>query len=794
MKIQSLFFSIALAAFAIISQNLYARPRTVCDESSLRAALTNGGLIRFGCDGIIVLSSTLHITTNTVLDGTGHSVVISGGDAVRVFFVATNVDFALTNLTIVQGRQQGTNGINTPDSASAESAYGAGIFNDGGRVTLKGCALSNNVAIGGDGVQVFPLFPPVGGDAAGAAIYNSYGFVSISDTVIASNLCVSGTAGNDALAGAVGGFAEGAGIYSWAGSLNINNTSFFGNLAMSTGGKTSDDRAVAGSALGGAIAVVGGDALLSLIYFSNNATVGANTPAFGAYRGGLAQGGAMYLTNCSARIAHVYCLSNSVRSGTFGRFGTVSPARGGAIYNAGSVSLEDSVLVKNGILAGSGNAQNNQDGGGKAQGGAVYNQGSFTILRSTIMENEATGGPGHLASIVGAPGGEGAGGGIYNEGILRISGSTVVSNRAMGGVGARGFPENHLNLGGRAIGGGVFNNGQFTTTNTTIVSNIAHGGEVEKGGFDSHTYLGGRGGDAGGGGLYNQGTVNLVHATIAANASLGGGSADYIGVAQGGAIFTTNGMSTLQNTIVANSLSGSNSFGPLMDDGNNLSSDASCQFTAPGSLNDTDPLLSPLLDFGGPTPTMALLAGSPAIDKGLAAYCTSTDQRGIARPYGTGCDIGAFESAPPYTVHGLILGSSAVGPITIAQETNVTTVAAPGSYSLSGFAAGIYKITLSASNGVVIPNNRSVTVNSDVVGLDFQAYQLNALLSESYTNQVLHLIFAGASGQTSRMQVTTNLRDWVIIETNSVQADGIFHFYSTNDLTEGSRFFRAVSP
>jgi len=56
-----------------------------------------------------------------------------------------------------------------------------------------------------------------------------------------------------------------------------------------------------------------------------------------------------------------------------------------------------------------------------------------------------------------------------------------------------------------------------------------------------------------------------------------------------------------------------------------------------------DPLLGPLADNGGPNKTMALQPGSPAIDAGNNTTCPGTDQRGILRPQGSICDIGAFE-------------------------------------------------------------------------------------------------------------------------------------------------------
>ena len=77
--------------------------------------------------------------------------------------------------------------------------------------------------------------------------------------------------------------------------------------------------------------------------------------------------------------------------------------------------------------------------------------------------------------------------------------------------------------------------------------------------------------------------------------------------------------------------------------GNNLASDASCALSAAGDLENTNPLLGALAANGGPTETHGLLAGSPAIDAANPTGAPATDQRGVARPVGTGFDIGAFE-------------------------------------------------------------------------------------------------------------------------------------------------------
>ncbi len=107
---------------------------------------------------------------------------------------------------------------------------------------------------------------------------------------------------------------------------------------------------------------------------------------------------------------------------------------------------------------------------------------------------------------------------------------------------------------------------------------------------------------------------------------------------------------TLKNTIIAHNTGGlwknCNGSGTVTSQGYNLSDDYTCGtwFTASSDLNNTDPLLGPLQNNGGPTPTHALLPGSPAINAGSNAGCPATDQRNVFRPQGGACDIGAFET------------------------------------------------------------------------------------------------------------------------------------------------------
>src|SRR5262249_22190885 len=122
---------------------------------------------------------------------------------------------------------------------------------------------------------------------------------------------------------------------------------------------------------------------------------------------------------------------------------------------------------------------------------------------------------------------------------------------------------------------------------------------------------------------------------------------------------------TMSYVIIASSPSGAlvgdncANFGTVMSKGHNLDSGTSCGLTGTGDIVNKNPMLGPLQDNGGHTPTHALLAGSPAIDAG-GTDCPppGTDQRGFDRPAdGNGdgvatCDIGAYEAGalvPPST-------------------------------------------------------------------------------------------------------------------------------------------------
>src|SRR5205814_1783082 len=145
-----------------------------------------------------------------------------------------------------------------------------------------------------------------------------------------------------------------------------------------------------------------------------------------------------------------------------------------------------------------------------------------------------------------------------------------------------------------------------------------------------------------GGGVFNASTLKLTNVTLAANSAPSGGN-----------IFNQGATLTLNNTIVADNEVGGDivNVGGTVQGSNNLVEDGS----GPAGSLAVDPKLGTLQDNGGPTQTIALLAGSPAIDRGsnalAAASGLTTDQRGLPRVVNGGLgrtvDIGAFESQDP---------------------------------------------------------------------------------------------------------------------------------------------------
>jgi uncharacterized repeat protein (TIGR01451 family) len=219
----------------------------------------------------------------------------------------------------------------------------------------------------------------------------------------------------------------------------------------------------------------------------------------------------------------------------------------------------------------------------------------------------------------------GAGGGIYSTSgtHLTIDASTISNNLAYNG-------------------GGLYTDGTTTIEDSTVAQNTA----------GSST----RNGD--GGAIENGGSLTLVNDTIAEDES-------FNGAGSGGGILGNNVSAT--NTIVADNSDNSSAIDncntAVESKGPNLENGVECGFAAHGGLGNANPLLGALANNGGETETMALSLGSPAIDAGSDEGCPAADQRGVKRPQGASCDIGAFEFQP-------------TADLAITQSASATTLTA----------------------------------------------------------------------------------------------------------------------
>ncbi len=245
-------------------------------------------------------------------------------------------------------------------------------------------------------------------------------------------------------------------------------------------------------------------------------------------------------------------------------------------------------------------------------GSGISNAGTLLLDRVSIHTNVVTG---TTSSAIG--------GGIFNSGQLAIFESTIDNNTADRGSGI--FSNNLVEIFGSTIsnntgraGVGVINFGGLGIFNSTISKNNASNNS---------------------GGVRNStgGTTVISNSTIVENGEQG--------------IFSSaTGNLTIENSIVANnSADDCSGVSNILSQGNNLDSDGSCGFVQAGDISNTDPMIGPLEDNGGPTLTHALLSGSPAVDAGNNATCENDDQRGTVRPQdgddngAAVCDMGALE-------------------------------------------------------------------------------------------------------------------------------------------------------
>lgn len=450
-----------------------------------------------------------------------------------------------------------------------------------------------------------------------------------------------------------GAAPNGAGIFNAGGALRLVNSTFLTNVASTLA--ISDSSAIRGE--GGAIFNQGGAVNgINCLFVGNRAQQITNSPDwYGAPAGGAIANdrGQVSLWNCGFQANRVWGAAGAyVRPVGVGPPAQSTPGSGGAILNGGTLTANFCTFLDNSAKGGD---------GGTTPGPCGYNSCSFPALN-------------------GFRGSDASGGAIFNSGTMEISASTFAGNTAVGGAGgpggwgpawSYGIQGGIGGSGGNSSGGDIYNNGTAGLINCTIATNVCLGGNGGTGGTGgmalSSGLPGGKGGNGGGGGTANGncfgpvGKLTLINCTFVLNQGIAGsggaGGAGGLGAHPGdpqgvsgnpgspGSAFW--GIKTLTcnllNTLLASNAPGGNFSGTALDAGHNLSSDATPVFTNAGSLNHTAPLLGSLANNGGPTLTLSLLAGNPAIDAGDSANAPATDQRGFVRPAGVNADIGACE-------------------------------------------------------------------------------------------------------------------------------------------------------
>ncbi len=305
---------------------------------------------------------------------------------------------------------------------------------------------------------------------------------------------------------------------------------------------------------------------------------------------------------------------------------------GGAIYSQGNLDVSNCVF----------------DGNSASSGGAIIS-GTLTLTASRFINNRAIGAGGAIygsgavvTDCVFADNIANTSGGAFSGGSLQMNNCSFTSNLSL------------------VSGGGMDVYGPATISNSTFVNNQArNGGGLSLFGNSStvqNCTITGNSATVKGGGVYTYGEHLLDSVTITDNVAppnQGGGVA-----ATGG----TNQRVEIKNSIVTASRSGGDvdyvfdlpreNTNEVVSLGHNLigSGNATVSFNQSGDQTGvTDAKLGPLAGNGGATQTIALLAGSPAIDAGQTTL--ATDQRGVARPQGGAADIGAYElsATPPTT-------------------------------------------------------------------------------------------------------------------------------------------------
>ncbi len=520
-----------------------------------------------------------------------------------------------------------------------------------------------------------------GGSGDGGGLYVAGGIISLSGNTISANSAVGGS-GGPAGQGGIGGTGGiggrgGTGGKGYPGGSGGTGGTGGGGGGGGHGGNGGQGNygGAGGGAYGGALYVAQGTVALTFDTFNANSALGGQGGGGGhGGTGGYGGGG-----------------GNGGRGGTGGNGAEGFATSGGYVFvqpGPGGHGGRGGVGGAGGT-GGRGGTGGSAGSGGVGEGGGLYiSSGSVSLFGDALSRNSAFGGAGAVGGV-GGMGAGGGGGGVGGSGgpgggwfifVEPHGGSPYVNLCCVttppapsGSAGGGGSPGNagpggeggQGGDGGSGSGGGVFvGSGSVTITNSTVASDVAQGGPVGPGGGGgvsggSIHQSGGTGGPgqspgmAQGAGIHiADGNVSLTNSTIAGNHIASGGA--------GGGVDVEAGTAALYNSIVALNTDGTGSGAPADDIAGTVAPASAYNLIGTGGsgglvnnvngnlIGVADPGLDPngLQSNGGPTQTIALLPGSPAIGAGSdnipGVSVPTKDQRGVIRPPDR-IDIGAFQ-------------------------------------------------------------------------------------------------------------------------------------------------------
>jgi hypothetical protein len=530
---------------------------------------------------------SVELTNDTISDNT-----ISGTGTGTTGTTGSGAGIDTYGTLSMHGGSISANTVNLPASTDpANPSEG-----DGGGITVDGPTTLTDVTV--DHNQILPVGSATNVTSYGAGIADIAGLSNVQGSEIEDNTAIADL------------HASGGGLSIRSGLVNIEATDVSGNSAEEIGGTVANGSSATG---GGISTLIAGSVNVVGSTIDENAA-SATTPDTNLTV--KAAGGGLFLLAGTSTIT-----TSSINENHAGSEGAPDSAG----FGGGIAALNP---VVGGLDLSHDQVDNNSAFGGYGGGVLSFNTGSTTIFSSSINGNKATNGD------LGVGGTQGDGGGVFGFGTSSVRDTTVDSNHAdtegggfvetAGGVISTDTISNNT----AGLGGGLFVAPFIGSSQPTQVKNSTIAGNVASG-------------EAGGGIAVGSTSVSLTYSTITANTGpIGGGV-----VTIGGTYLATG--SIISGNTAPSSPDCAFASGPtpsFSSSGYNLIGAGCATNPAPTDLVGVDAMLAGLANNGGPTQTVALLRNSPAIDAGGGPACPLTDQRGVTRPQGRACDIGAFES------------------------------------------------------------------------------------------------------------------------------------------------------